>query len=290
MEQQEPIETVYGTSLDLDIPALKCKRGAELEEDEVDCLQTAEYPDNNKYHVNIINAFIDFFVQYYNHTIDDTSGDDGNKFGKYLQNVLQLKKIMYSFTIEHKDKYRSTIDFLTKEKIEKNYADKIKRNFDMVSNMGRSNMELHVQPIGKFQKIVNLYLLVLSYSVLSFGGILGFDIIDIVDIIKEEKKRELDGKQSFILQFLPRNAEVSCFQTIQFFFTGNDTNQIIIQKMNRVASEEAGAGGGGSKHFQKKYNKSRKNKYKRKNKYNKSRKNKYSLYKIKIQSNKNKMF
>ena len=95
---------------------------------------------------------------------------------------------MYSFTIEHKDKYRSTIDFLTKEKIEKNYADKIKRNFDMVSNMGRGNMELHVQPIGKFQKIVNLYLLVLSYSVLSFGGILGFDIIDIGDIIKEEKK------------------------------------------------------------------------------------------------------
>ena len=60
--------------------------------------------------------------------------------------------------------------------------------------------------------------------------------------------------------------------------------------MNRVASEDTGAGGGGSKHFQKKYNKSRKNKYKRKNKYNKSRKSKHSLYKIKIQSNKNKMF
>ena len=86
------IETIYGTSLDLDIPALKCKEGAEPGEDEVDCLQTAEYPDNNKYHVNIINAFIDFFVQYYNHIIDDTSGDDGKKFGKYLQNVLQLKK------------------------------------------------------------------------------------------------------------------------------------------------------------------------------------------------------
>lgn len=258
------IETVYGTSLDLDIPALKCKGGAELGEDEVDCLQTAEYPDNNKYHVNIINSFIDFFVQYHNYTVDDTISDDGKNIGKYLQNVLQLKKIMYSFTIEYKDKYRSTIDFLTKEKTEKNYADKIKRSFDMVSNMGRGNMEVHVQALGKFQKIVNLYLLVLSYSVLSFGGILGFDIIDIVDIIKEEKKRELDGKQSFILQFLPKNAEVSCFQTIQFFFTANDTNQIIIQKMNRIAERHDA---GGSKRFQKKYNKSRKNKYKRRNKY-----------------------
>jgi len=278
------IETIYGTSLDLDIPALKCKEGAEPGEDKVDCLQTAEYPDNNKYHVNIINAFIDFFVQYHNNNVDDTADDDGKKIGKYLQNVLQLKKIMYSFTIEHKDKYRSVIGSIK----EKNYDDKIKSSFDMVSNMGRGNMEVHVQQhLGPIQKRVNLYLLFLSYNVLSFSGILGIDIIDIVDIIKEEKKRERDKKQSFILQFLPKDIEQSCFRTIQLLFNRNEIDTLIIRKIIRVAE---GHDTGGSKRFQKKYNKSRKNKYKRTNKYKKGRKNKCSLYKKRTQSNQNKMF
>ena len=252
------IETIYGTSLDLDIPALKCKEGAEPGEDEVDCLQTAEYPDNNKYHVNIINAFIDFFVQYHNNNVDDSAGDDGKNFGKYLQNVLQLKKIMYSFTIEHKDKYKSVIGLIK----EKNYADKIKSSFGMVSNMGRDNMKVNVQTLGSIQKIVNLYLLVLSYNVLSFSGILGIDIIEMDVIIKEEKKK---GEQSFILQFLPKDIEQSCFLTIQLLFNRNEIDTLLIRKIMQVARAHDA---GGSKRVQKYHIRSRKCKS-RKHKYRK---------------------
>ena len=272
------IETIYGTSLDLDIPALKCKEGAEPGEDEVDCLQTAEYPDNNKYHVNIINAFIDFFVQYHNNNVDDSAGDDGKIFGKYLQNVLQLKKIMYSFTIEHKDKYKSVIGLIK----EKNYADKIKSSFGMVSNMGRDNMKVNVQTLGSIQKIVNLYLLVLSYNVLSFSGILGIDIIDIVDIIKEEKKRERDKKQSFILQFLPKDIEQSCFRTIQLLFNRNEIDTLLIRKIMQVARAHDA---GGSKRVQKYHIRSRKCKS-RKHKYRKHKSRKSN----KKTQKKNKMF
>ena len=260
------IETIYGTSLDLDIPALKCKEGAEPGEDEVDCLQTAEYPDNNKYHVNIINAFIDFFVQYHNNNVDDTADDDGKKIGKYLQNVLQLKKIMYSFTIEHKDKYRSVIGSIK----EKNYDDKIKSSFDMVSNMGRGNMEVHVQQhLGPIQKRVNLYLLFLSYNVLSFSGILGIDIIEMDVIIEEEKKK---GEQSFILQFLPKDIEHSCFLTIQLLFNRNEIDTLIIRKINQVADAHDA---GGSKRFQKYHTRIRKHKSrKHKSRKHKSRKHK----------------
>lgn len=263
MEQHQTIETIYGTSLDLHIPALKCKEGAEPGEDEVDCLQTADYPDNNKYHVNIINAFVDFFVQYYNRTIDDTAGDDGKIFGKYLKNVLQLKKIMYSFTIEHKeDKYRPIVSSIK----EKNYADKIKSSFGMVSNMGRDNMKVNVQTLGPIQKRVNLYLLVLSYNVLSFSGILGIDIIEMDVIIEEEKKK---GEQSFILQFLPKDIEQSCFRTIQLLFNRNEIDTLIIRKINQVADAHDA---GGSKRFQKYHTRIRKHKS-RKHKSRKSNKN-----------------
>lgn len=276
MEQQEPIETIYGKSLDLDIPALKCKEGPEPREDEVDCQQTADAPDNNKYHVNIINAFVDFFVQYYNRTIDDTVGDDGKKFGKYLKNILQLKKIMYSFTIEHKeDKYRPIVGSIK----EKNYADKIKSSFGMVSNMGRGNMKVNVQTLGPFQKKVNLYLLILSYNILSFSGILGIDIIEMDVIIEEEKKK---GEQSFILQFLPKDIEQSCFRTIQLLFNRNEIDTLIIRKINQMAETHDA---GGSKRFQKYNIRSRK----RKSRKHKSRKHK-SRKSNKKNAKKNKMF
>ena len=70
-------------------------------------------------------------------------------------------------------------------------------------------------------------------------------------------------------------------------FNRNEIDTLIIRKIIRVAE---GHDTGGSKRFQKKYNKSRKNKYKRTNKYKKGRKNKCSLYKKRTQSNQNKMF
>jgi len=242
----------------------------------VDCQPTADAPDNNKYHVNIINTFVDFFVQYYNNTVDDTVSDDGKKFGKYLQSVLQLKKIMYSFTTEHKeDKYRPIVDYIK----EQNYADKIKSSFGMVSNMGRGNMKVNVETSVPFQKKVNLYLLVLSYNVLSFSGILGIDIIEIDVIIEEEKKK---GEQSFILQFLPKDIEHSCFHAIQLLFNRNEIDTLIIRKINQMAEAH---NAGGSKRFQKKYNKYRKHKSRK----HKSRKQK-SRKSNKKNAKKNKMF
>ena len=105
------------------------------------------------------------------------------------------------------------------------------------------------------QKSTNLFLLGLSYKVLSLSGLLGIQIKDISDIIRAEKKRESSGKQSFILQFLPYDKEIKCFEKVDLFLL-EKMNTIIFQQVSRLAVA------GGSKSRK---NKSRKNKKKGRN-------------------------
>ena len=163
---------------------------------------------------------------------------------------------------------------------------KIKNEFKVVQNVGDPGAS-HIQNIQNVkpkQRSTNFFLLCLSYKVLSMSGSLGIQIKDISDVIQDEKQRESDGKQSFILQFLPFGKEITCFQRAEIFLLDR-MNSIIFQKISSLSS-------GGSKRVLKKYNKSRKNKLKYKiNNMNSYKGQKSKRYRRKrMQSNQNKMF
>jgi hypothetical protein len=101
-----------------------------------------------------------------------------------------------------------------------------------------------------------------------------------MDVIIEEEKKK--GEQSFILQFLPKDIEQSCFRTIQLLFNRNEIDTLIIRKINQMAETHDA---GGSKRFQKYNIRSRK----RKSRKHKSRKHK-SRKSNKKNAKKNKMF
>lgn len=270
------METIYGTSLGLDIPRLKCKRSdIPIVRDEVECNREDAFArehrdpsifvDINQYILDMINASVDFFVQYNNASLDDRD------LNLYLQTLLDLKKIIFSFTgLEYKATFTSLFDMFTKTK-KRSFLDHINPEFNVVLNMGRVNMVLqNIKPLNLRQKLTNLYLLVLSYKILSMSGILGIDIMDIEDVIKNEKKRKTEKQeQSFILQFLPKDVELLCFQDVEFFFL-REMNTVIFQKINALVPPESDRGGGSKRSIFKKHNKSRKNKSK-KYKYRKNK-------------------
>ena len=270
------METIYGTSIGLDIPRLKCKRSdTPITHDEVECNREDAFAREqrdpsmainiNQYILDVINASVDFFIQYNNISLDDRD------VNLYLQNLLNLKKIIFSFTgVEYKATFTLLFDMFTKTK-KRSFLDNISPEFNIVLNMGRLDMVLqNIKPLNLRQKLTNLYLLVLSYKILSMSGILGIDIRDIEDIIKNEKKRKTEKQeQSFILQFLPKDVELPCFQDVEFFFL-REMNAVIFQKINALVPLESDQGGGSKRIILKKHNKSRKNKYK-KYKYRKNK-------------------
>lgn len=252
-------ETIFGKSLRLDIPILTCS--------EVDCTKKNIFTpppnhevDANKYILYIINCFVDFFIQY--QSIDD----DDEPIEIDITKLLELKKIIFSFCLVDGD-----VDVETKyfEKFFATFQEKysacivsIKNRFRIVQNVGfpeLSSMETFENKPTSFlwfkKKAINLFLVGLSYKVLSMSGSLGIQIKDISDIIRNEKQREKDGKQSFILQFLPGGKELRCFEKVELFFL-EQMNSIIFQRISSLL------GGGSSKRVLKKYNKSRKIKYK----------------------------
>lgn len=266
------METIYGTSLGLDIPKLKCKKiDTAVADDEVECERYDAFArekrnpstlvDINQYILDIINASVDFFIQY--HSIsDDGHGHGDGDINSLLRILLELKKIIFSFT---GSEFTLLFDTFTKT-MKQRYFDSIPPDFDVVSNMGRLNMIVeNIKPLKTRQKLTNLYLLVLSYKILSMSGILGINILDIEDIIKNEKDRKNEQReQSFILHFLPKDLELVCFQDVEFFFL-REMNAVIFQKINALVPPSSY---GGSKCIIKKHNKSIKNKHKCKNKYN----------------------
>ena len=284
--RQTKIETMYGSSLNLNIPSLSCSQ--------VDCERHNVFTtphDNvlgaNVYLINMINYFVDFFIQY--QTIDD------EPVGFVMKTLLDLKKIIFSFCLVDMMDYFETF-FATFQERYSACIKNINNKFITTENIGNpdaSSMRIVEKDIIFKQKAFNLFLLGLSYKILSMSASLEIQIKDMNDIIRNEKEMEQKGKKSFILQFLPRDKEVECFTNVELFFFSK-MNSVIFKRITDLAGAEAGAeagaaagaaaGRGGSKRL---HNRSRKNKYK--NKYKKSRKSKYSRRK-RMQSNQNKMF
>ena len=209
---------------------------------------------------------MDFFIQYQTDQTEES-------FEPKLQTLKELKKIIFLLCVESTcikafSQILSDCDCITPIS-----------EFEIVQDVGNPvSRSTRIQTVSPTQKSTIFFILVLSYNVLSFSGSLGIRIKDISDIIQSEKQREQEGKQkegeekiSFILQFLPLGNEITCFKkAADFFFKEGKINSTMIKQIFSLSGVDTDSGG--SKRVLKKYNKSRKNKYK--NKYKKSRKNK----------------
>ena len=260
MAARATTETIYGNSLRLDIPRVTCG--------DVDCTKVNMFTPKdkavavdivtaNESILHLINCFVDFFIQYQTDQTEES-------FEPNLQ-TKELKEIIFLLCVES-----TCIEAFSKE-----LRDCItpRSEFEIVQDVGNPVLRpTRIQTVNPTQKSTILFILVLSYKVLSFSGSLGIRIKYISDIIQSEKQREQaekqreqEGKKSFILQFLSPGNEINCFQKAELFFM-NNMNSTIFQKISSLSR-------GGSKRVLKKYNKSRKNKYKRKynHKYKKSK-------------------
>ena len=272
----ETTETIYGNSLRLNIPRVTCR--------DVDCTKENIFTPRdvavdliiaaNESILHLINCFVDFFIQY---QTDQTE----EYFEPNLQTLKELKKIIFLLCVESTciEAFSQILrDCITP-----------RNEFKIIQNVGNpeSSLTQDIQNVEPKQRSTILFILVLSYNVLSFSGSLGIRIKDISDIIQSENQRKLEGKQSFILQFLPPGKETNCFQkAYDFVFKEGKIIPTIFQKISSLS--RVGADSGGSKRVLKKYNKSRKNKYK--HKYNHKYKKSKRYRRKRTQSNQNKMF
>jgi hypothetical protein len=288
--ETNPTETIYGKSLGLNIPRLTCDDlGADCIIRNVFIRQQDNVHNANVYLIDMINCFVDFFIQY------QTIEYEPLEFS--LQTLLDLKKAIFSFCLVNTETNYFTSFFSMFQERFIRCITMINNRFKITQNIGAptaSSMETLEGTEESFlwlkRKAANLFILGLSYKFLSMSRSLGIHIKDMAatdteNIIKTEKKRE----QSFILQFLPRgdNRELRCFKKVDLFFF-EQMNSVVFDKITVLAAEQAQADAGGSKRVN---NKSRKNKYKHKynHKYKKSRKNKRHRRK-RTQSTQNKMF
>jgi hypothetical protein len=308
-----------------------------------DALQT--YPhcivnvQANEAIIVMINSFVDFFIQYYQHYRDHVYKVELNSL------ILKLKEIIFYLTNQSElvsaSNYNGLIKSImreleTKDKLSlgenpkfyyfpKNVgrqfeydADEIqasKMRLDALTSeleVGASTsphrmqverevdeIKLHlddklfiISTTSNFQKFEIFSLLFLSYHILSISGFFfTIEFQDLDKIISEEFERgRLD---SFILQFLPHDPTIiNIIKTnlLQFFMRNSERYMPAIREL-RDKPELQGlrpVDAGGSKRVLKKYNKSRKHKYrnKYKNKYKKSKR----YRRKRTQSNQNKMF
>lgn len=266
--ETETTKTIYGNSLGLNIPRVTC--------DDVNCTKVNMFTPSeedcrnedgvnlivaaNESILHLINCFVDFFIQY------QTEPEQAEEyFEPNLQTLKELKKIIFLLCVESTCiKAFSTIlsDCITP-----------RSEFEIVQDVGDPVLRpTRIQTVKPTQKLTIFFILVLSYNVLSFSGSLGIKIKNIRHIIQSEKQREGEGEKSFILQFLPPDKEIHCFnKSADFFFKETNIFSTIIQKISSLSNVETDSGG--SKRVLKKYNKSRKNKYKHKynHKYKKSK-------------------
>ena len=255
-------ETIYGNSLRLNIPRVTCG--------DVDCEkvnmfvvfttreEAVDIVAANESTLQYINCFMDFFIQYQTDQIEES-------FKLDLRQLKELKKIIFSLCVE------STCIKAFFEILNDCNCITPRKEFEIVQDLGNPvSRPTRIQIVKPTQKSTILFILVLSYNILSFSGPLGIRIKEMRDIIQSEKQREQEGKKSFILQFLPVDNEINCFRKAELFFMTN-MNRTIYQKILSLSGVDTDSGG--SKRVLKKYNKSRKNKYKRKynHKYKKSK-------------------
>lgn len=245
------MNTDYGISLGLDIPQLVCNRdihGA-MVANGVDCDKPnifGKAQDNpvdlvgaNKLILLMINAFVDFFIQYYN--MDETTN---------LQAILDLKKIIFSFTEPSELTQTLLYKFRNVCRID---IGSIRDEITIPARVGFNRGSHVIGQLRMKQKQMNLFLLGLSYKVLSMSGILDISIDDIRNIIKKEKSR----RNSFILQFLPEDNELPCFETVELCLLQHGNSEIYRKIMALVPQSP---GGSRSRNIRNNKNKNNKNK------------------------------
>ena len=247
------MNTDYGISLGLDIPQLVCNRdihGA-MVANGVDCDKPnifgkaqdnpADLVGANKLILLMINAFVDFFIQYYN--MDETTN---------LQAILDLKKIIFSFTEPSTLAFEQTLLYKFRNVCRIDIGS-IRDEITIPARVGVDGVNHVIGQLRMKQKQMNLFLLGLSYKVLSMSGILDISIDDMRNIIEKEKSR----RNSFILQFLPEDNELPCFETVELCLLQHGNSEIYRKIMAVVVP-----GGGGSRSRNIRNNKTKNNKNK----------------------------
>jgi hypothetical protein len=245
------MNTDYGISLGLDIPQLVCIEEHGAVANGVVCNKPnifGKAQDNpadlviaNKLILLMINAFVDFFIQYYN--MDETTN---------LQAILDLKKIIFSFTESSTLAFDQTLLYKFRNVCRIDVGS-IRDEITIPARVGFNRGSHVIGQLHMKQKQMNLFLLGLSYKVLSMSGILDISIDDMRNIIEKEKSR----RNSFILQFLPVDNELPCFETVELCLLQHGNSEIYRKIMALVVP-----GGGGSRNRNIRNNKNKNNKNK----------------------------
>ena len=247
------ISTIYGISLGLDIPQLVCNRDVHgvIVVNGVNCNKPnifGKMEDNpadlvgaNQLILLMINAFVDFFIQYYN--IGETTN---------IQVILDLKKIIFSFTEPSSELALEQTLLYKFRKVCGIDVGNIRDEITIPVRVGVNYIDIKNFPIRMKQKQMNLFLLGLSYKVLSMSGILDVGIYDMRYIIEKEKSR----RNSFILQFLPVDNELPCFETVELcLLKYGNCNSEIYRKIMALVPQSPGGGGSRSTNIRNKKNK-----------------------------------
>jgi hypothetical protein len=232
------MNTGYGISLGLDIPQLVCNRDVHgvIVANGVDCDKPnifgksqdnpADLVGANKLILLMINAFVDFFIQYYN--MDEITN---------VQVILNLKKLIFSFTEPSELALDQTLLYKFRRVCRIDIG-KIRDEITIPARVGVDGVNNHViDRLRMKQKQMNLFLLGLSYKVLSMSGILDISIDDMRDIIEKEKGRQ----NSFILQFLPLDNELPCFETVELCLLQHGNSEIYRKIMALVPQSPGGS-------------------------------------------------
>jgi len=248
------MNTNYGLSLGLYIPKLVCNITGVVVNGVVygvDCNKPnifGKMEDNpadlvgaNQLILLMINAFVDFFIQYYN--IGETTN---------IQVILDLKKIIFSFTEPSSELALEQTLLYKFRKVCGIDVGNIRDEITIPARVGVNYIDIKNFPIRMKQKQMNLFLLGLSYKVLSMSGILDVGIYDMRYIIEKEKSR----RNSFILQFLPVDNELPCFETVELcLLKYGNCNSEIYRKIMALVPQSPGGGGSRSRNIRNKKNK-----------------------------------
>ena len=226
------MNTDYGISLGLDIPQLACnidEHGVVVANgvvcDKPNIFGKYQYDPAdlviaNKLILLMINAFVDFFIQYYN--MDETTN---------LQAILDLKKIIFSFTEPSTLAFDQTLLYKFRNVCRIDVG-RVRDEITIPARVGVDGVNRVIGHLHMKQKQMNLFLLGLSYKVLSMSGILDISIDDMRNIIEKEKSR----RNSFILQFLPVDNELPCFETVELCLLQHGNSEIYRKIMELVVT------------------------------------------------------
>lgn len=269
------MNTIYGISLGLDIPQLVCNidEHGVVVANGVDCDKPNIFgkyqndPANlivaNNLIVSMINAFVDFFIQYYN------TGETTN-----LQAILDLKKIIFSFTEPSELTQTLLYKFRNVCRID---VGRVRDEITIPARVGVDGVNHVIGHLHRKQKQMNLFLLGLSYKVLSMSGILDISIDDMRDIIKKEKSR----RNSFILQFLPVDNELPCFETVELCLLQHGNSEIYRKIMELVPQSPGGSRSRNIRNNKTKNNKNKNSKHSTRRRSRRSRRSQRRLLRSK---------